>query len=69
MDEMDQIGTIKVYYPVKGFGFITRASGRDVFFYRTAAEKEESLVEGSTVRFDVQRTDKGPKAVKVVRVA
>lgn len=69
MDEKDQVGIIKVYYPVKGFGFITRASGRDVFFYRTAAEKEESLVEGSKVRFDVQGSAKGPKAVKVVRVA
>ncbi|WBY01523.1 retron Se72 family effector protein [Ramlibacter tataouinensis] len=69
MDEKDQIGLIKVYYPVKGFGFITRTSGKDVFFYRDAADKEESLIEGSTVRFDVERTPKGPRATKVVRVS
>jgi cold shock protein len=69
MDEKDQVGVIKVYYPVKGFGFITRASGKDVFFFRNAAEKEESLIEGSTVKFDVERTPKGPRATKMVRVS
>ena len=69
MDENNQIGVIKVYYPVKGFGFITRESGKDVFFYRTDADKEDGLVQGSTVRFEVERTPKGPKAIKVVRVS
>ena len=69
MDEKDQLGVIKVYYPVKGYGFITRTSGKDVFFYRTSTDKEENLVEGSTVRFNVEPTAKGPKATNVVRVS
>ncbi|TFY97576.1 retron Se72 family effector protein [Ramlibacter humi] len=69
MGEKDQTGVIKVYYPVKGYGFISRTAGRDVFFYRTSAEKEESLIEGSTVRFNLESTPKGPKAINVVRVS
>ncbi|WP_395687207.1 retron Se72 family effector protein [Caenimonas koreensis] len=69
MDERAYVGVIKVYYPIKGYGFITRASGKDVFFYRTSTEKEECLIEGSTVTFQIEMTEKGPKAINVVRVA
>lgn len=64
----DCVGTIKVYYPLKGYGFITRAAGKDVFFYRDAVVNEASLIEGSAVRFAIESTSKGPRAVNVIRV-
>lgn len=62
------IGVIKVYYPLKGYGFITRKAGKDVFFYRDAIANEATIIEGSAVHFGIENTGKGPKAVDVVRV-
>ena len=62
------VGTIKVYYPLKGYGFITRASGKDLFFYRDAMSNEASIIEGNSVRFTIESTPKGPRAVNVTRV-
>lgn len=61
-------GVIKVYYPLKGFGFISRRSGKDVFFYRNAALDEALLIEGSVVQFQIEETPKGPRAIGIVRV-
>lgn len=57
-------GTIARYLDDKGFGFIkTEASDKDVFFHVDAFEGEPR--EGQTVEFDVQDSDRGPRAVAV----
>jgi CspA family cold shock protein len=60
-------GIIRAYYPLRGYGFIRRASGRDVFFYRTSVTSEADLVEGAVVTFRLEAGDKGPRAVELVR--
>lgn len=62
------LGRIKAYYPLKGYGFISREKGRDLFFHRRDAADETSLVEGAPVRFNIEQTEKGPRAIEVARV-
>jgi cold shock protein len=62
-------GTVKAYYPIKGYGFISRDKGRDVFFYYQDIEKEEAHVfEGVKVKFILTSTEKGFKALRISRV-
>lgn len=60
-------GTVKSFARSRGFGFITAPSGEDIFVHHTdlADEGREYLVEGQQVRFDVQETERGPRAVRV----
>jgi CspA family cold shock protein len=60
-------GTVKWFSTSKGYGFITRASGEDIFVHYSSIEGEgfRSLREGDQVEFDVEDTDKGPQAGKV----
>ena len=60
-------GVIKVYYPLKGFGFITRSKGRDLFFFRTAFADETLILEGNAVKFKIEKSDNGLRAVQVTR--
>lgn len=62
-----EYGSIKVYFPLKGFGFITRKKGKDLFFYRTSVEDESSIIEGNPVKFKIESSDKGPRAILVTR--
>ena len=52
---------------MKGFGFISRAKGKDVFFFRTSIKNEIDLIEGSVVSFKIKTTEKGPQAVEITR--
>jgi cold shock protein len=61
------IGVVKVYFPLKGFGFITREKGKDVFFFRKDALDESALIEGNSVQFKLQIGAKGPCATQVRR--
>ncbi len=66
-----QKGQVKWFNDGKGFGFIEREEGPDVFVHFSSIQGEEgfkSLVEGDAVEFEVIEDDKGPKAVKVVKV-
>lgn len=63
----DFYGIIKVYFPLRAFGFISRPKGRDLFFYRSSVDKEESIIEGNPVKFKIQTTDKGLSAVEITR--
>ncbi len=67
MSEKEQ-GTVKWFNGSKGFGFIERESGDDVFVHFSAilADGYRSLDEGQRVEFVVTQGDKGPQASEVI---
>ena len=60
-------GTVKWFNDAKGFGFIRRANGDDVFVHHTAIKTDgfRSLQEGQVVQFDVVKGPKGWQAENV----
>ena len=62
-------GTVKWFSNEKGYGFISRESGGDVFVHHTAivGEGYKSFNEGDTVEFEVTRGPKGEQATNVVK--
>ena len=60
-------GTVKWFNGTKGFGFVTRESGEDVFVHFSAIQGDgfKTLDEGQKVTFDVEDSDRGPQAVNV----
>jgi CspA family cold shock protein len=60
-------GTVKWFNGAKGFGFITRSTGEDVFvhFKAISGNGYKTLNEGDKVQFDVQKGPKGLQAVDV----
>ena len=62
-----ETGTVKWFNDAKGFGFIERAEGGDVFVHFSAIQGEgfKTLTEGQQVEFDVVDGQKGPAAENV----
>lgn len=71
VDDGRELGTVKWFNVSKGFGFITRENGDDVFvhFRNIRGRGHRSLSEGQRVRFNAREGDKGLQAedVSVVR--
>jgi len=61
------IGRVKWFNSKKGYGFIERDDGEDVFVHYTAIRGQgyRTLKDGQTVEFEVEETERGPRAVNV----
>ncbi|MGH9508437.1 MAG: cold-shock protein [Terriglobales bacterium] len=66
---MREKGTVKWFNATKGYGFIQRESGGDVFVHYSAIQSDgyRSLNEGETVEFEVQQGPKGLQAANVTK--
>jgi cold shock protein len=64
-------GTVKWFNNAKGYGFIGRTDGPDVFVHYSAITSEgyKSLQEGDPVEFEISEGQKGPQAANVTKVA
>jgi CspA family cold shock protein len=66
---MKETGTVKWFNAAKGYGFIQRESGEDVFVHFSAIQGEgyRTLEEGARVSFEVKKGPKGLQAADVER--
>ncbi len=67
---MIMLGRVKWFNPEKGYGFIERDDGGDVFVHFSAIQSEgfKTLNEGDQVEFEVVEGQRGPQAANVVKV-
>jgi CspA family cold shock protein len=67
---MREKGTVKWFNAGKGYGFISREEGDDLFVHFSAIQGDgfRTLEEGEEVEFEVGQSEKGPNAVNVTRL-
>lgn len=65
-----ETGTVKWFNGSKGYGFITREQGEDLFVHFRAIQGDgfKSLDEGDQVNFDVEKGPKGLQAINVSKI-
>ncbi len=68
--QMIYTGKVKWFDAKKGYGFIEREDGDDVFVHFSAIEEDgfKSLEDGQEVEFEIVEGDRGPQASNVVKV-
>lgn len=59
------MGTVLRYERNSGFGFIRSENGQEIFVHHTALSDREYLVAGQEVRFKIEQSERGPRAVSV----
>ena len=64
-----ETGTVKWFNAEKGFGFIEREAGEDVFVHFSAIQGDgfKSLDEGQSVTFEIEEGQRGPQATNVTK--
>ena len=64
-------GKVKWFNSAKGYGFICREDGTDVFVHFSAIQSKgyKSLEEGEEVEFELEQGPKGPQAARVIPVS
>lgn len=62
--------TVKWFNSTKGFGFITGEDNKDIFVHQSSIQEEgfRTLEEGQKVSYDVEASEKGDRAVNVVKL-
>lgn len=65
------VGKVKWFSPEKGYGFIAREGGDDVFVHFSAIQDEgfKTLDEGQDVEFEIVEGARGPQAANVIKTA
>lgn len=65
------VGTVKWFNAAKGYGFIAREGGKDVFVHFSAIQMDgyKTLNEGDQVEFAIEDSTKGPQAANVVKLS
>ena len=68
---ISMVGKVKWFSAEKGYGFIAREDGDDVFVHFSAIQDEgfKTLVEGQDVEFEIVEGARGPQAANVVKTA
>lgn len=63
-------GTVKWFNSEKGFGFIAREDGEDVFVHFSAIQTDgfKTLEEGQEVEFEIVEGNRGPQAANVIKL-